>query len=101
VVCETAEEIFFSDNMACCTLLFSVPSYLSHTSLLIFAFLPRSFDEVSVGKHIVWQSGRLHVTGYMTFLALSLSSILCGNSKCITPCNPNFGEVLGYLQEVL
>jgi hypothetical protein len=51
-LCETTAEIifYFSENMACSALLFSVPSYLLYTRLLVCPSIPWSFIAVSIRK---------------------------------------------------
>jgi len=66
-------------------------------------FLPfhRQLTGLIPGNLIRWQSGRPHVTSYVTFLTWLFLSIPWSNFKSTKPCNPNFGEVLRYLQEGL
>jgi hypothetical protein len=98
--------IIFSENMACSALLFTVPSYLSFLCLLLFPFLPWSFNAVYIRKFslvAVWQTACHWLRDFFDSAALVYTmSKQAGTLKWVTPCDPSFGEdVLEYLQEGL
>jgi hypothetical protein len=101
-VCETTVEIrshFLSQNVASSTQLFSVPSFLSYTCLLIFSSFPWSLDKVSIGKCIpltVWDTAchwlheffwpiysTLYCTGTQSPLYFKIQLL---DKKCLATC---------------
>jgi hypothetical protein len=99
--CETAAETRFN-----CPLRMWLPALCCSQYLVIFwkqvhsyflPFLSHSVEFI-LGNILWWQCGRLHVTGYTTFLTWLLSSVAFGISKSIAPCILSFGKVLGNLQ---
>jgi hypothetical protein len=92
--------LIFSEDVACSALLFSVPSYLSFIRLLVFLFLPRSFDTVSIVKFIlvaVWETAghRLrYLTAIFVLTAARISNpILIFSSYIILEYNMNYQNV--------
>jgi hypothetical protein len=95
--------IFFGEYGLQCSVVLS--TFVSVFRQLVFTFLPPSFDAVCNGTFSLataWQTARDRLRDFFVSAALVYTvSNRAGTWKCVSLCDPSFGEVLGHLQEGL